>query len=370
MKKDAKESKYSAIHYNSYLELDQLLDAQKLRSEAVGDPAHDEMLFIIIHQVYELWFKQIIHEMKSIAKMFQEDQVDEKNLNTCVERLDRVASIFRLLVEQIKVLETLTPLDFLDFRSYLFPASGFQSFQFRELEVLLGLKEPQRHVYHGESYKVVFDDEKKKILDKMEASHSLLELVEDWLERTPFLNVDDFSFVEYYEKAVKAMLAREQEAIKNTDVLSEKFKNMRLTMLGDTETYFKTIMDPAHHAELLEKGEVRLSYKATLAVLFINLYRDEPILQMPFRFLSRLIDIDDFLTTWRFRHAQMVLRMLGNKVGTGGSSGHKYLAKTAEKHHIFGDLHNASTLLIPRSELPDLPESVKKRLAFHYSIKS
>lgn len=365
----SKDSKYTSIHYNSYLALEELLNCQSLRSEALGKPAHDEMLFIITHQVYELWFKQIIHELKSIVREFEDDDVDENNLGNCVGRLDRIVNIFRLLIEQIRVLETMTPLDFLDFRSYLFPASGFQSFQFRELEVLLGLKEDNRHVYHGESYKVVFDEEKKQILDKLEATRSLHELVEDWLERTPFLQVDDFSFVQHYEKAVKSMLAKEQEAIKNTDVLSEKYKSMRLTMLGDTESYFKTIMDPEHHEKLLKEGKVKMSYKATLAILFINLYRDEPILQMPFRFLSRLVDIDEFLTTWRFRHAQMVLRMLGNKVGTGGSSGHKYLATTAEKHHIFGDLHNVSTLLIPRSDLPALPDNVKERLGFHYSMR-
>lgn len=360
------ESEYSAIHYNSYLELERLLSSQNLRSEALGKPAHEEMLFIIVHQVYELWFKQVNHELHSVASMFQNDNVDERNLNTCVGRLDRVVSIFRLLIEQIRVMETMTPLDFLDFRSYLFPASGFQSFQFRELEVLLGLKQENRHVYHGESYQSVFDDEKKKILSKLESGKSLHQLVEEWLERTPFLELGDFDFIEYYQEAVQQMLAKEKKAIQETETLTDKYKEMRINMLGDTNTYFANIMDESKHNELLEKGEVRMSYKATIAILFINLYRDEPILQMPFRMLSRLTDIDDFLSTWRYRHAQMVLRMLGNKVGTGGSSGHKYLSATAEKHHIFGDLHNASTLLIPRSQLPELPSALKKRLGFYF----
>lgn len=365
----SKDSEYSAIHYNSYLELEKILEAQTLRSVELEKPAHEEMLFIITHQVYELWFKQINHELYSIAEMFQNDNVDERNLNTCVGRLDRVIGIFRLLIEQIRVLESMTPLDFLDFRSYLFPASGFQSFQFRELELLLGLKEEKRHIYHGNGYQSVFDEKKKAVLQKLESNKSILELVEDWLERTPFLELGDFNFLEYYQEAVQTMLAKEKKAIMATEVIDAHYKEMRIKMLGDTHTYFANIMDVTKHNELLEKGEVKMSYKATIAILFINLYRDEPILQMPFRLLSRLTDIDDFLTTWRFRHAQMVLRMLGNKVGTGGSSGHKYLSKTAEKHHIFGDLHNASTLLIPRSELPALPDDVKKRLSFYFSSK-
>jgi tryptophan 2,3-dioxygenase len=102
----------------------------------------------------------------------------------------------------------------------------------------------------------------------------------------------------------------------------------------------------------------------------INLYRDEPILQMPFNLLMRLVDIDEMLTSWRYRHAQMVLRMLGRKIGTGGSSGYDYLHATAVQHHIFNDLHNISTLLIPRSELPELPATLKRELGFYFSQKN
>ena len=106
-----------------------------------------------------------------------------------------------------------------------------------------------------------------------------------------------------------------------------------------------------------------------LAALMLNLYNEEPLLQLPYRFLLCLIDIDELLTTWRYRHAQMVLRMLGRKTGTGGSSGHSYLRETAVRHHIFTDLHNISTLLIPRSELPALPPRLVKELGFYYTAK-
>jgi tryptophan 2,3-dioxygenase len=365
MKKE--EYQYTSIHYNDYLQLAKITDAQDLRSAEAGKPAHEEMLFIIVHQVYELWFKQINHEMRSIMDMFDDDVVDERSIGVAVNRLNRIIEIFKLLVDQIRILETMTPLDFLDFRKYLFPASGFQSFQFRELEVLMGLKETNRHTYGGTPYKVVFDEKRKEELTQMEESRSLLQLVEDWLERTPFLNFDDFNFLESYKEAVTHMVQREKEAITNTDLLSEKYKALRLKALGDTDTYFENIFDEAKHNQLLKEGKVQMSYKATVAGLFINLYRDEPILQLPFQFLQRLTDIDEYFTTWRYRHAQMVLRMLGRKVGTGGSSGHDYLNKTAQKHHIFGDLHNISTLLIPRSDLPPLPEKISLKLGYYFS---
>lgn len=358
---------YTSIHYNEYLELDAITNAQHLRSIEADDPAHDEMLFIITHQVYELWFKQINHEMHSVVDMFDDARVDERSIGTAVSRLDRINKIFRLLIEQIRILETMTPLDFLDFRKYLFPASGFQSFQFRELEVLMGLKQENRHTYHGTPYQVVFNKEKQARLQAMEDGNSLLQLVEEWLERTPFLEFGDWDFVESYRQAVRHMLDTEQAAIAETDLLSDKFKAMRLKALGDTDTYFENIFDQQRHEALVAEGKLKLSYKATLAALFINLYRDEPILHLPFKFLHALTDIDERFTTWRYRHAQMVLRMLGRKVGTGGSSGYDYLSTTAMKHHVFGDLHNVSTLLIPRSELPPLPDNVRQKLGFYFS---
>lgn len=361
------ENKYSSIHYNSYLQVDKITSAQSLRSDEMGIHAHDEMLFIITHQVYELWFKQINFELKSVVHDFSARQINEKNVGIAVSRLNRVIEIMKLLVQQIGVMETMTPLDFLDFRNYLFPASGFQSFQFREMEVMLGLKENRRTTYNNKPYHCVFASDKKDELEELEKGNSLFDLIEDWLERTPFLEFGDFNFVAEYQKAVLNMLDKEKAAILVTDILSDESKQMRLSMLGDTNTYFANIMDETKHNELIQKGNLNLSYKATLAALFIHLYRDEPILHIPFQLLSKLVEIDDHLTTWRYRHAQMVMRMLGKKVGTGGSSGHEYLATTAAKHHIFADFHNVSTLLIPRSELPVLPDNFRRNLGFYFS---
>ncbi len=363
----SQDSKYSAIHYNEYLQIDKITSAQEMRSAKLGVPAHDEMLFIITHQVYELWFKQVNYELRSVCSDFSHAKVNESNIGIAVSRLQRVITILKLMVQQIGVIETMTPLDFLDFRNYLFPASGFQSFQFREMEVMLGLKGDKRMTYNNRPYNIVFDEKKKDTLNHLEESRSLLELVEDWLERTPFLETGDFNFLAEYQKAVRIMLDAESQAIRDTDILTPESKEMRLKMLGDTHTYFANIMDESKHLELIESGQLRLSYKATIAALFINIYRDEPILHLPFLLISALVEIDDQLTTWRYRHAQMVMRMLGKKVGTGGSSGHEYLAKTAEMHHIFADFHNVSTLLIPRSAVPDLPASLKQNLGFYFS---
>ncbi len=359
--------KYATVHYNNYLGLDQLLSAQKLKSaELDAEPAHDEMLFIIVHQAYELWFKQIIHELESVLDLFRKKRVHPRSLGTAIARLERVIEIQKLLINQIRIMETMTPLDFLDFRNYLFPASGFQSYQFRMVENLLGLENEHRITYNGRPYDEVFDQKKKEKLQDVVDATSLFEAVEDWLERTPFLKFGDFEFLEAYRDAVNRMLEKEQKAIKESGYLNEQEKEIRLQMLGGTDTYFQSVLDKSSHQERLQNGELRLSYEATIAALFINLYRDEPILHLPFKLLVTLIEIDEALTTWRYRHAQMVMRMIGNKIGTGGSSGHAYLRKTAETHHIFKDLHGISTLLIPRSELPDLPEALKEQLDFNF----
>ena len=361
------QKKYATIHYHNYLEIDKLLSLQNSRSAALGEAAHDETLFIIMHQVYELWFKQIMTELDSACLLFREERVNEDNMNTVLLRLKRISSIISLMVEQIHVMETLTPLDFLDFRDFLFPASGFQSMQFRMIESTLGLREEDRMTYHGKSYKIVFTEEQRARLADIESGGSLFELVESWLERTPFLRFEGFDFLTEYRTAVDRMLEKEQTAIEASEYLSPKMKAMRLKMLGDGNSYFKHVLSRAEHERMLAAGECRLSYDATIAALLINLYRDKPILNIPFNLLTELMNIDELLTTWRYRHAQMVMRMIGNKVGTGGSSGHDYLAATAEKHKVFRDLHNISSLLIPRSRLPELPRELARGLSFYYT---
>lgn len=359
--------KYSKIHYKDYLQVERVISAQYPRSEMVKErDAHDELLFIVVHQAYELWFKQIIHELASVHKVFDEEVIEEWKIGKCIRRLRRVVEILKLGVQQITVLETMTPLDFLDFRDYLFPASGFQSFQFRVIECMLGLTEKQRITYNNQPFTKEFNQTEKEVFDKIIKAGSLAKLVEQWLERIPFVKYGDFDFLKNYMRSVEDMISRENKAILESK-LQEEDKEKRLRMLGGTETFFQYVFDREKHDARYEAGEVSWSYKATIGALFISLYRDEPILRAPYTLLSTLMDLDETLTSWRSRHAQMVMRMIGNKVGTGGSEGHKYLAKTAEKHQLFGDLFNVATLLIPRAEIIPLPDYVKKVLGFTYN---
>lgn len=356
----------AGLTYTTYLQLDSILNAQQLKSASIGQPAHDEMLFIIIHQVYELWFKQIIHDLESLQQMFEDNYVDERNIGVIVHRMHRIIEIQDLLLKQVSILETMTPLDFLDFRHVLGASSGFQSFQFRKLETMLGLKEADR-VSYGKRFDEDFTPEQLKDLHEVAARPSLHDLISSWLERIPFINLNGFNFLSAYGDAVKQMLNREQEIIENYPDVSEAERNNRLRMLKDSESHFEHFLDKKKYNELLLKKERRLSHEATLAALFINLYRDEPILQLPFELLQSLVTLDNNIASWRHRHSLMVLRMLGKKMGTGGSSGFDYLRETVDRHRVFTDLFHLSILLIPRSMLPALPDSLKQDLGFYYS---
>jgi tryptophan 2,3-dioxygenase len=348
------------LYYADYLNLNLLLNAQIPESGKYGKEAHDEMLFIITHQAYELWFKQILHELLSVLDLFSPTPLDEKRLHIIAVRLDRIVHIQHVINQQIGILETMTPLDFLDFRNVLIPASGFQSRQFREIELRLGLSHHLSNVNFGR-----FNSEDGAYLERIAEEPSLFELVEAWLSRTPFLESEDFSFWNSYRQAVDKMLASDAEIIKTNPTLSDKEKQQQFAELELTRQSFACLFDHQLYEQNQQQGRFQLSHKATLAALFIQLYRDEPLLQIPFRVLTRLMDIDEHLTHWRSSHALMAQRMLGSKIGTGGSSGHDYLKATVNGKRIFADLFNLSTYLIPRSQLPVLPESLLRNLGFH-----
>jgi tryptophan 2,3-dioxygenase len=352
---------YPSVEYAEYLKLDQLLGSQSPKSLEYGRPAHDEMLFVIVHQAYELWFKQILHELDSVLALFRADSVDERSIGIALRRLARVTEIQKLLVDQLRVLETMTPLDFLDFRDFLVPASGFQSLQFRLIETKLGLRAEHR---------ALSSPERQAELRAAEAEPSLFALVERWLERTPFLETPGFPFWSSYGQAVDAMLARDRRTIEGNATLPDGDKRREVAQLERTAASFAAVLDEATHEKLVTDGQRRLSWRATKAALFIHLYRDQPILHLPFQFLTTLVDVDELLATWRYRHAFMVHRMIGTKIGTGGSSGHQYLLGTVERNKIFGDLYDLSTFLISRTSLPALPPEMERRLGFFYPRES
>lgn len=357
----------SPLYYADYLRLDALLSSQKPRSVELGSPAHDELLFIIVHQVYELWFKQILHEIDSVRDSFGKGYVDEKDVGVAVSRLHRITEIQKLLIDELRVLETMTALDFLDFRDLLYPASGFQSYQFRLIENKMGMRPDQRLLYNREAYYAPLSPAHQEMIRRSETEPSLFDLVEDWLARTPFLDFNGFNFWTHYRSAVEEMLQTDRDTIISNPLSSDEEKEQQLQGLSLNEENFAALLDEQKHSELVARGRRRLSHKATQAALLIELYRDEPILHIPYGLLNVLMDIDEQFTTWRYRHALMAHRMIGTKIGTGGSTGYNYLKATVDKYKVFSDLFNLSTFLIPRSRLPQLPDDVRKNLGFYYS---
>jgi tryptophan 2,3-dioxygenase len=331
------------MHYHDYLQLDKILNSQFPESEKQNLSAHDEMLFIIIHQTYELWFKQLHHEVDAVAAIMSKPALNDNSpeLQTVVHRLDRCVTILRVLVHQIDIMETMTPMDFLDFRDMLRPASGFQSWQFKQLEAKLGLKFDQRH--GKEYYTSQLRKEHVDVIKDSESDKSLLELINSWLERMPLappLSDDPDSFWQIYRNSYKGSLADAEKG--------------NLTALE--EIFFNNFQPSTFNFQL--------SSAASRAALFIMLYRGYPLLQQPFQLLNCLLEIDEQLSSWRYRHMNMVHRMIGTRIGTGGSSGKDYLKAAADKHYIFREIAQLNSFLIERRKLPALPKEMEMRLGF------
>lgn len=325
------------VHYSDYLQLDKILNAQLPESDKLQQPAHDEMLFIIIHQAYELWFKQLLYEVDSVSAIMKKPSVNDNSpeLQTVVHRLSRMVSILKVLVQQIDIMETMTPMDFLDFRDMLRPASGFQSWQFKVLEAKLGLK--YQHRYGQEYYISQLRQQQVDLIRQVEQERSFIELLNDWLERMPFV-----------------------DEVKN---FWNDYRNIYVTSLATAEQENQAFFD-AVFADSAAGGERRLSPKACRSALFIMLYRGYPILQLPFQLLNNLLEIDEQLSTWRYRHMNMVHRMIGTRIGTGGSTGRDYLKGALDKHYIFAEIARLTSFLIERRKLPVLPQEMESRLGF------
>uniref|UniRef100_A0A803W0E9 Tryptophan 2,3-dioxygenase n=1 Tax=Ficedula albicollis TaxID=59894 RepID=A0A803W0E9_FICAL len=348
--------------YGEYLQLNKILNAQELESEKNGKKIHDEHLFIVTHQAYELWFKQILWEMDSVRVIFQNGHVrDERNMLKVITRMNRISLILKLLVEQFSVLETMTALDFFDFRYHLSPASGFQSLQFRLLENKIGVPQSLRVPYNRRHYRDNFKGQDHELLLQSEQEPTLLQLVEAWLERTPGLDAEEFDFWGQFEENVLkgleeefALIQAKAESEEKDDLLSE-FQKQRDVLLS--------LFDEKRHEHLLSKGERRLSYKALKGALMIYFYREEPRFQVPFQLLTSLMDLDVLMTKWRYNHVCLVHRMIGSKAGTGGSSGYHYLRSTvSDRYKVFVDLFNLSTFLVPRHWIPKMNPSIHKFL--------
>ncbi|BFZ14517.1 hypothetical protein BsWGS_17556 [Bradybaena similaris] len=352
------------LNYHSYLMLDNILHSQVMQSVIKQKPVHDEHLFIVTHQAYELWFKQILHEVDSVRHIFMLPVMDESKTLLILNRLSRVTLILKLMVDQIDILETMTPLDFLEFRLQLSSASGFQSLQFRLLENKMGVLESSRVKYNQQHYAKVFSaPEQVKLLQDSIQEPSLFQLLEKWLERTPGLAVKSFHFWDLYKRSVQRWL-QDMLLIPSQKETDEKVKETLLEEYKKQQESFDSILDEEKYNSSLTRGDRHLSHQAFQGALLISLYHDQPRFNQPSRLLSLLMDIDSLMTKWRYNHVMMVQRMIGSKVGTGGSSGYQYLRSTvSDRYKVFLDLFNMSTYLIPRDYIPPLSRSLKRQLS-------
>ena len=331
------------VYYGQYLQLDKIIDAQAPESFKEGKtPAHDEMLFIIIHQAYELWFKQILFEVNAVIEIMSKPQLNDNapEMQLVVHRMQRVVTILKVLVQQIDILETMTPMDFLDFRDMLRPASGFQSWQFKIIEAKLGLKYEKRH--GQEYYLSQLQQTEIDIIKDAEDGSSVIELVNNWLERMPFAEDAKYwgekNYWDLYESSFFNSLAEGEK--NNLDAYKNIFYN---------------------DSKIEDRS---LSPKACRSALFIMLYHGYPMLELPFQLLDTLLEIDNQLGSWRYRHINMVRRMIGTRLGTGGSTGAGYLQGAMDKHYIFKEISQLNSFLIDRRKLPSLPTNIAEALGY------
>ena len=258
-----------ALTYGSYLALDELLSLQKPRSEG----EHDEVLFIIIHQVYELWFKEILHELDYCMRLLEDDDAFRAQ-----HTLKRILTILKVLVAQLDILETMTPTEFLTFRERLESASGFQSDQFRELEFVLGRKV-------------------RASLERFpEGTRARVGLERRWHAPTLW-----DAFLEY--------LSREGYAV------------------------------PEAHLERDVTAPIEAA--PDIQAILVDVYRTSP---KNLELCERLVDLDEGIMEWRYRHVKMVERTIGAKMGSGGSAGSRYL-RTTLNEPAFPDLWEIRTQL-------------------------
>ncbi|GGC97034.1 tryptophan 2,3-dioxygenase [Thalassobacillus devorans] len=257
--------------YGEYLDLDQLLDAQNRLSDH-----HDEMLFIVIHQVSELWMKLILHELRASI-----ESIRGGDLQSAFKMLARVSKIQTQIIHAWDVLSTLTPAEYIQFRDQLGQASGFQSYQYRMIEFALGYKTP--HVL--------------KIYEKNPELHGKLQ--------------EAYEAPSIYDAAIEALSKA------GLDI------NPALVNRDFTETY--------HGDETVEAA-------------WTNVYENVEKYWDLYQLAEKLVDIEDWLQQWRFRHMKTVERIIGHKTGTGGSSGVGYLKKVLD-HRFFPELWDVRTNL-------------------------
>jgi tryptophan 2,3-dioxygenase len=323
--------------YWDYLQLLPLLDLQGGLGDAES-PSEDELHFIVVHQVFELWFKLVLRELRLARDHMAAEWVGEKAIPHVVRHLRRVNEIFKLSVDAFGVLETLTPQDFLAFRKKLGESSGFQSFQMRQMELLLGLQPTERERHHTVADPIARIEEMARqsptgarvieAIRRTREEKSLRDALLAWLQRTPIQGSGPHD-------------AGDEE------VIAKFIDNYRAGL----QRYDPNLL-AGFDAYLAPAGG---SLRARVGLLFIESYRELPLLAWPNMLIETVVELEELLVLWRTRHARMVERIIGRRPGTGGSAGVSYLDQTSQ-YRIFQEFWAVRSVLIPREYLPALDQ--------------
>ncbi len=353
-------------NYWDYIRVEELLALQTGLAESEDALANDEVLFITVHQVFELWFKLILRELRFLRDFFHQDMVHDQELSRAVASLRRVMTLWRRCADHFLVIETLPTRSYLAFRDKLTPASGFQSAQMRQIEIVLGLDDALRvHMGSGESYLDALkahDGSDSPALRRVLAEKrgvSLKHGIDEWLYRTPIGGLGPSKpgadqaqarFVAAYEAAHTAEVDRTAELAVARARRPADTAELR-TRFEDEKRQLAAFLHPSE----AEGGARRARIRA--AALFIVQNPELPLLAWPREIVSGLVELEQTLLIFRQRHARMVERVIGRRVGTGGSTGVAYLDQTALAGRVFADLWALRTFMIQPKANPQ-PEAV------------
>jgi tryptophan 2,3-dioxygenase len=351
--------------YWDYIRVEELLALQA--GLAADDKAisNDEVMFIVVHQIDELWFKLILRELQSVRDLFAQQRVAEQSLSSAVRGIRRMETLLGLVAHHFALMETLTTRDYLSFRDKLTPASGFQSAQLREIEILLGLPDSDRiPLGHEHSYIDALKDDGKetaafrRVQRRLADTPSLAEAVRNWLYRTPIQgsHPEQEGDEERVRAFIEAYLATHAVALDHAKALAK----MAALSEGDVarldQRYAKEREGARAFlfAEEVAPEERRRVSRVRAALVFIESYRELPLLAWPREVIDAIVALEQAFVIFRQRHARMVERVIGRRTGTGGSSGVDYLDNTALKYRIFRDVWAVRTILVQKSELPPI----------------
>lgn len=350
--------------YWEYIKVESLLSLQT----GIGDGAlsNDETMFIVVHQIDELWFKLALREMVVVRDLFARPVVPEQALASAVRGIRRMETIVRQLTGHFELMETMTTRDYLSFRDKLTGASGFQSAQMREIEILMGLCERDRiPLGHEGSYRTALKERDgsaspayARVEARLEDGPSLRDAVLDWVHRTPIQGStpdqpDDDARVRAF---IEAYLATQQRAV---DRALSNARSLALTEADGKRLEERARAEVASaRAYLLAEDEPEgLCARASrirAALVFIESYRELPLLAWPREIIDALTSFEQGFVIFRQRHARMVERMIGRRTGTGGSAGVDYLDATALRYRVFRELWAVRTLLVRAQDMPPL----------------